>query len=99
MIFPLTAESFSSLASNPWMRGRELNPRSLAYETKLNTHSPRYNKCMVLDDGIEPPFSAYQTEVIYHYTNRAWYLVLESNQRFRHVKAVLIPSANQAWNW
>lgn len=29
------------LASVSWWRGRELNSRSLAYETGLNTHSPR----------------------------------------------------------
>ena len=51
---------------------------------------------MVLDDGIEPPFSVYQTEVIYHYTNRAWYSVLESNQRGWYVTPELIPSANRA---
>lgn len=28
-----------------------------------------------------------------------WYLVLESNQRRRLIKTVLIPSANQAYVW
>lgn len=42
--YALTAHrSSTELLSQNWWRVRELHPRSLAYETRLNTDSTRYN--------------------------------------------------------
>lgn len=48
--------------------------------------------------GIEPSHLLSKSSICSNRFERHWYLVLELNQRLRFVRAMLIPSANQAFN-